>query len=299
MNPLRVGNAPCSWGVLEFDGKEPPGFAQVLDEMAAAGYGGTELGDWGFLPTEPTALQAELSRRGLALAGGFVPVGLADESRHAAGTAQAVRAARLLAAVAPAALLVLSDDNGRDPERTRLAGRITAAQGLTPEGWRTAARGAERVARAVREATGLRTVLHHHCAGVVETPAEIDALLERTSAELLGLCLDTGHAAYGGGDPLEIWARYRGRIWHLHFKDCDPAAAARSRREGWDYFRAVREGVFCELGRGTVPFDRLLAALRADGYDGWIVVEQDVLPGLGSPLESARRNRAFLRTLGL
>ena len=77
----------------------------------------------------------------------------------------------------------------------------------------------------------------------------------------------------------------------MHFKDCDPALAARSRAKSWDYHTAVRRGIFCELGRGTVPFRRVLDALRSPAYDGWIVVEQDVLPGLGTPAASAARNR--------
>jgi inosose dehydratase len=85
----------------------------------------------------------------------------------------------------------------------------------------------------------------------------------------------------------------------VHFKDCSPAVADRSRREGWDYFASVRGGVFCQLGQGTVPFAAIVKELRSRGYKGWIVVEQDVLPGMGSPLESARRNRAHLATLGL
>jgi inosose dehydratase len=88
-------------------------------------------------------------------------------------------------------------------------------------------------------------------------------------------------------------------VWHVHFKDCHPGVAAEARHQGWDYFTAVRHGIFCELGRGGVDFPGLTAALTRVGYDGWVVVEQDVLPGMGSPAESARRNREYLGTLGL
>ena len=158
---------------------------------------------------------------------------------------------------------------------------------------------AERVAAAVRDATGLRTVFHHHCAGYVETPEEIDALMSRTDPALLGLCLDTGHLMFAGGDPIAALAHYGDRIWHVHFKDCEPALAAQSRVEGWDYHTSVRRGIFCELGRGMVPFAGVLDALRARDYDGWIVVEQDVLPGLGTPAASATRNRAVPAQLGI
>jgi inosose dehydratase len=161
------------------------------------------------------------------------------------------------------------------------------------------AAGADAVAAAVFQETGLRTVFHHHCAGYVETPAEVAALLERTDPARLGLCLDTGHWQFGGGDPLAGLRAHADRVWHVHFKDCDPAVAAASAAEGRDYFASVRGGVFCELGRGAVAFKGVVAELRAMGYDGWIVVEQDVLPGMGTPFESAVRNRAFLESLGL
>jgi inosose dehydratase len=298
---MRVGNAPCSWGALEFDAAEQPApAAQVLDEMAAAGYAGTELGDWGFLPTTVPELAADVAYRHLALIAAFVPIALARADALEEGIARAVRTATLLAGAAGRdAFVVLADDNASVPNRAARAGRIRKEDGLTPAEWDGYAQRAERVAAAVRETAGLRTVFHHHCAGYVETPDEIDALLSRTDADLLGLCLDTGHLTFAGGDPLTALAQYGDRIWHVHFKDCDPALAAQSRVEGWDYHTAIRRGIFCELGHGMVPFAGVLDVLRARDYGGWIVVEQDVLPGLGTPAASAARNRAFLRRLGL
>jgi inosose dehydratase len=298
---IRVGNAPCSWGVLEFD--LPPAHApaaQVLDEMAAAGYVATELGDWGFLPTEPQTLADEIGRRRLALAGAFVPVALARADAQADGLRRALQTARLLRdAGSGDAFIVLSDDNATVPHRTARAGRITAADGLDADEWDEFAARAAAIAAVVRDETGLRTVFHHHCAGYVETPEEIDALMSRTDPALLGLCLDTGHSMFGGGDPLVAIAKHAARFWHVHFKDCAREVAQRAREEGWDYHTAVGRGIFCELGRGMVPFADVRDALRLQNYDGWIIVEQDVLPGLGSPAASAARNRDFLRRLGL
>ncbi len=303
---IWVANAPCSWGVLEFDetvGRAPYSPEQVLDEIAETGYQGTELGPWGFLPTEPAPLKEALERRGLAIAGAFVPVALANPDAHEPGLHEALKVAKLLAGAAsedaPAPLLVLSDDNGKDPVRTRYAGRIQPEHSLPPAKFRLFAQGAERIARAVREETGLRTAFHHHCAGFIETSQEIQRLMELTDPEVLGLCFDTGHYTYGGGDALEGLKRHAGRIWHVHFKDCSQGVAERARTEGWDYFRAVQEGVFCELGRGTVDFPAIVERLKRSSYRGWVVVEQDVLPGLGSPKESARRNRGYLRRLAL
>ena len=299
--PLRVANAPCSWGVLEFEGQgDALPYTQVLDEMAAAGYEGTEFGDWGFLPTDPVALSDAVAARGLTLLAAFVPVAFADVAAHAPGRAKALKVARLLAAAAGTTpFIVLADDNGTVPARTTRAGRITEADGLSTGGWATFARGVELVAGAVADETGLRTVFHPHCAGYVEAPWEVDRLLDATDPARVGLCYDTGHLVFGGADPLAVLARHGDRVWHVHFKDCHPQVAAQSRGDAWDYFAAVRHGVFCELGRGAVDFAAVVAALECSGYEGWIVVEQDVLPGLGTPAQSASRNRDFLRSLGL
>jgi inosose dehydratase len=156
----------------------------------------------------------------------------------------------------------------------------------------------------VRAQCGLPTAFHHHCAGFVETPAEIARLLDTTDPDLLGLVFDSGHYAYGTGEPdrkrvLEGLERFGKRVRHIHFKDCHPGIAAKARSAAWDYFEAVRHGLFCELGQGNVDFPGVTAWLRAHDYHGWIVIEQDVLPGMGSPRESAQRNREYLRSIGL
>jgi inosose dehydratase len=298
---LQVANAPCSWGVLEFDSPSAPApFSQVLDEIRETGYAGTELGDWGFMPTAPAVLQRELTERRLELIGAFVPVALAQAERHADGLETALRTARLMRdAGAGHAFIVLADDNGTVGSREQHAGRIGPEHGLSEAQWATFAAGAELIAGAVLEQTGLRTAFHHHCGGYVETPTEIDELMQRTDSEHVGLVLDTGHARYGGGNPVDVLERHASRVWHVHFKDCDPAVAATARARHLGYLAAVRAQLFCELGNGTVDFAAVIAALSRIRYDGWIVVEQDVFPGYGTPAESAKRNRDYLRSLGI
>lgn len=303
MPKLRFGNAPCSWGTLEFEGVEGEriGFDRMLDELAESGYTGTELGDWGYMPVDPALLRAELRKRGLAMLGAFVPVALKEPGAHERGVEAAVRTARLLAAVAdePAPFLVLADNNGAVAERVRMAGRITAEMGLSATEWRAFANGALMVARAVRDETGLRTVFHHHCAGYVETPEEMTRFLELTDDKLIGLVFDTGHYAYGSGsrDVMEGLRRFWTRVWYVHLKDCDPAVAEQARAGQWDYFEAIRRGLFCELGKGCVDFPAVIGWLKDRGYDGYALVEQDILPGMGTPKEFARRNREYLRLI--
>ena len=298
---IKVANAPCSWGVLEFDLEgEAAGYTQVLDEIVETGYQGTELGDWGFMPTDPAKLRQEIHSRGLTLLGAFVPVMLKDPTTHSAGVEVAVRTARLMAEVEDnTPFIVLADDNGKIRERTQNAGRVQPEQGLNEAEWKIFAEGAEKVAHAVMKEAGLRTVFHHHCAGYVERPIEVDVLMKSTDPSLLGLCFDTGHYRFGGGDPMTCLHTYKDRIWHVHFKDCHPEIAAKSRAEKWEYFTSVRNGIFCELGKGEIDFPLIKAELEKIGYDGWIVVEQDVLPGMGKPKESAQRNRDYLASIGL
>jgi len=298
---IQIANAPCSWGALEFELEGASlGYRQVLDEMAETGYAGTELGDWGFMPTHPGELNKVLHGKGLELLGAFVPVPLARAKAHASGVELALKTAGLMHdAGYSSAFIVLADENGSVEERTRNAGRITPEMGLSEAQWLTFAEGAGKVARAVMDRYGMRTVFHHHCGGYVETPGEVEKLMELTDSGLLGLCLDMGHYAFGGGDPVDTLEKYYPRIWHVHFKDFDPRVGREAREKAYDYFTSVEKGVFCELGKGNVDFPSIVKKLRKKGYDGWIVVEQDVLPGMGSPRQCAANNRKYIESLGL
>ena len=298
---INIANAPCSWGALEFEleGKSL-GYKQVLSEMVETGYAGTELGDWGFMPSNPQELRKVLDEKKLQLLGAFVPVALAKEKAHKAGTELALKTAGLMFdAGYKNAFIVLADENGSVEERTKNAGRITPEMGLTENQWKTFAAGAEKVASAVKDKYGMRTVFHHHCGGYVETPQEVDKLMKLTNPEILGLCLDMGHFAFGGGNPVEALKKHYNRIWHVHFKDFDPKVGKDAKENQYDYFKSVEQGVFCELGKGNVDFETIVKILNEKGYDGWIVVEQDVLPGMGSPKKCAAHNRQYIKSLGL
>jgi len=168
---LQVANAPCSWGIIENIEGERYDYSRVLDEIAASGYAGTELGDWGFMPTEPARLRSELDKRGLKMLGSWVNVNFQDRERHEEGAEACVRAARLLAAVGGEdALVVLGPDPYTNPLRSLHSGRITPAMSLDEDGWTVFAQGTDHAARRVMEETGLRSVLHHHTGTWIETP---------------------------------------------------------------------------------------------------------------------------------
>ena len=312
MTRFKLGNAPCSWGTIEGTGTEAERipYARMLDELTASGYTGTELGDYGFMPTDAGVLRRELEVRALTMLGAYVDVALADPAALDDGKHRVLTVAHLLKSVTDIGdpdwqpYLVLADVHSRDPVRFQNAGRVTAEIVLSDAEMKTFAENANAVGKAVREETGLKTVFHHHCAGFIETPREIERFLELTDPELVGLVFDTGHYLYGSGkNQPEVVSvgleRFRDRINYVHLKDVDPALAAKARLEGWDYKRALERGVFCELGRGCIDFGGVIEKLDELTYEGWLTVEQDMLPGLGTPKESATRNRKFLKGLGL
>jgi len=292
---IKIGTAPVSWGIMEVEGWDGRvAYGRVLDEMAEAGYEGTELGPYGYLPSEPERLLAELSSRGLRLVSAFVPLHLAEPQRHEAGFREAIKVAGLLAR-AEARLIVLAGD--MTEARMAVAGRVIEERdGMNEQHWQCAVEILTRIAKACRE-LGLATAFHHHAGTLVETPNEIERLCENTDPALIGLCLDTGHFFYGGGDPVEAVRKYGPRIWHLHLKDVRLPVLESVRRDRVGFLEAVRRDVFCELGEGAVDFPRITQGLMNCGYDGWAVVEQDVdtdQPGV-QPFESAVRSRRYLR----
>lgn len=298
---MKIANAPCSWGVLEFglDGQTDH-FTKVLDEMSETGYRGTELGDWGFMPTDPNELVNELQQRDLNLVGAFVPVNFIDENCHKEGAENAIKIATLLRDTdSENARIVLSDDNGKNKSRTSKAGRIKPEDGLSATEMKRFAKGVEYVSQEILEKTGIISVFHHHCAGFIETPNEIERLLDNTDKDLVSLCFDTGHYEFGGGSALQGLKQFSDRIKHVHFKDFDKATYLTTIEKNLNYFESVRNGIFCELGEGSIPFDKIYNELKKQNYDGWVVVEQDVLPGMGSPKASALRNREYLRSIGM
>lgn len=298
---LGVASAPVSWGIMESVAfpKEYP-FPRVLDEIAQAGYTGTELGPYGFLPTDPTSLRKQLEQRKLALCSAFVEVRLADKEALEVGLQQMERTAKLLRD-AGCHLLILSDEKTK--ERCALAGRCFGTQqySYSQQQWRvvkeTVCRVLERCAK-----LGMRVAFHHHVGTHVETPEEIDTLFSLFSTEELGLCLDTGHCVYGGGDPQAVLERHIGRLLCLHFKDVDGTRLQEVRRKQLDFHSAVRQRVFAPLGQGVVDFSRLLDLVRKHNFEGWIVVEQDVLEGGSNgapPLANALDARRFLQGMGV
>jgi inosose dehydratase len=298
LSGIRVANAPCSFGAFEITvGVLPdvPDPESVLDAIARAHYEGTELGPPGYLGDRET-LRERFERHGLTLAGGYIPMRF-SEPQHWDDDLRALNETLDLFAAADGveAKPVLADAGSK--ERSRLPGRAVSDRsiGLDDDGWKRLAEGVARAQDLARD-RGFEPTFHHHTATFVEAPWEIERLLELTD---VGLLLDTGHLALGGGEPTEALHSWGSRINHRHVKDVRAAVLAGVIEDGADMPEAWRRGVFCELGTGDVDLDAFFAELSRSPYSGWLVVEQDMVPlspqDVVEAIAAQERNRTWLR----
>ena len=293
---FRFASAPVSWGVEDYYGPawEQP-YERILDEMVAGGYTGTELGPYGYFPTDPDVLRPVLERKKLAMLSSFVPVSLADPACRSSVLEHIRKVGTLLAAL-KAPFIVLSD--AESPQRQVLAGRVPAdgSQSLQPAQWREVAKLVAEAER-VSAGFGLDLVFHPHVGTYVETSRETEQLFDAISATKVGLCLDTGHCRYGGGDPVEQAAKYKPLLRYIHIKDINQSVLEESNRKKLNFGQAVEAGVFSTIGDGCVDFPAFFRTLLKNDYSGWLVVEQDVKFGVTPvpPAESMAASLKYLR----
>ncbi|MGH2473437.1 MAG: TIM barrel protein [Candidatus Limnocylindria bacterium] len=262
---MKLAAAPISWGVCEVpDWGMQLAPDRVLSDMRALGLQATEAGPPGFLPADPAAARALLDSCGLRLVGGFVTAVLHESARRADELASVKRQAESLAA-GGAEFVVLAPAMAR-------AG-YTGATELSNGEWRALFDGIDRVAE-IADLCGLGVAVHPHWGTAIERRHHIERFLEGCTH---ALCLDTGHIALGGADPLNVARDAGPRVRHVHLKDLDGALAARVREGSLSYNDAVRAGLFCPLGEGAARINDVLDELRKAGYAGWYVLEQDVM----------------------
>jgi inosose dehydratase len=288
--------APDSWGVLDYPGPSwNQSYEKMLDQMVEAGYTGTELGPYGFFPTDPAVLKPQLEKRRLKLLGSFVPVVLSD-SASAGVAVEHIRKVGDLLATLKAPFLVLAD--AQSDQRNRLSGRVPkdGSAGLTPAQWKNVAHVVEEAAKVSAE-FGLDLVFHPHVATYVETPEECERFFDVTSHTGIGLCLDTGHCEYGGGDSVTEAAKFASVLRFLHIKDIDKKVLEEARRRKLTFEEAIEAKVFTIIGQGAIDFPGLFRLLEKNNYSGWMVIEQDVKFGatVVPPAESIARSLRYLR----
>ncbi|MFC6082325.1 TIM barrel protein [Sphaerisporangium aureirubrum] len=285
---LKVAAAPISWGVCEVPGwGHQLGRDRVLAEMRSLGLTATELGPDGFLPVDAGERRALLETYGLRGIGGFVPLVLHDPGHDPMPQTEAVLESFAEGGVEMVVLAAATGTDGYDERPV-----------LDDGGWATLLANLEKV-RAAAGRSGRAVTLHPHVGTMIETRAEVDRVLDGSD---MPLCLDTGHLLIGGTDPLDLVSRAAARVAHVHLKDVDATLAGQVRAGKITYTEAVREGIYRPLGQGDVDVAGIVARLGLAGYDGWYVMEQDVVldaepPGNSGPVSAVRRSLAYLAGL--
>ncbi|WP_299150793.1 TIM barrel protein [uncultured Tateyamaria sp.] len=293
---IKIGNAPCSWGVEFADDPRNPSWRKVLQENADAGYGGIELGPIGFMPEDPAVLGDALEEYGQELVGGVVFRPFHDASKWDEVMDASVRTARALKAHG-AQHMVLIDSIS--PRRAPTAGRASEAEQMDAAEWAGFRDRIATIARLGAEEYGLTVGIHAHAAGFMDFEPELERLLDEVDESILKICFDTGHHSYAGFDPVAFMQRHISRISYMHFKDIDPTVKAKVVANRTDFYEACGDGIFCNLGDGDVDFPAVRQALLDNGFQGWCTVEQDCDPaGDTSPIDDAKLNRTYLQSIG-
>jgi inosose dehydratase len=272
MTALRLATAPVSWGIWEQTIHRPDLVPPrpLLETVTAMGYRALETGPPGYLAENGSSAVELIAPFGVELVATFLPLRLDDEDGFRADLEALDRTAEVLEA-AGGGIVLLAD--AERPERAAASGRPEEMARNALSGGQLE-RAGERLDRAAARCAerGLSAALHPHAATYIESPGEVEAVLEGTS---LPLCIDTGHAVVGGGDPVDLVRRHGDRLAHIHLKDVDGAVLARLRAGEIDMDEAWAAGIFCPFGDGVVPLQQFLAHPRVRGLDGYAVLEQD------------------------
>lgn len=305
--PITITCAPCCWGVDDVNNPHLPHWEKVLDEAAAAGFGGLELGPYGYMPLDIDVVSAALEKRGLSIVAGTIFDDLVDPANRDALLRQTREMCALITALPrpaahygqriPAPYLTVMDW-GHD-ERDYAAGHSDRAPRLDDAAWAGMMDNIRAIATVARDEFGVRAVVHPHAGGYIEFADELERLVQDIDADIAGLCLDTGHMAYAGMDPVAGLRQYWDRLDYIHFKDIDPAVFTRVMGERIRFFDACAQGVMCPIGRGNIDYVAIRALLSDLGYGGYITIEQERDPrNSGSVLDDLAASRGFLASIG-
>ncbi|WP_247422802.1 TIM barrel protein [Ralstonia pseudosolanacearum] len=304
---MKIGCAPCCWGVDDVKNPHLPPWRRVLSEAFQAGYSGIELGPYGYLPLEADVVRAELDARGLSITAGTIfddlvsPENLPSLLRQTREICALIRQLPPLPTQAgqryPAPYLVVMDWG--HPERDYTAGHPDRAPRLSDAQWAGMVEHIRQIAEVARDAFGVRAVIHPHAGGYLEFDDEIDRIAADIPAEAAGLCLDTGHLYYSGMDPVSWLRRHAARLDYVHFKDIDLPTYRQVLGERIAFFDACARGVMCPIGQGVLDYPAIKRTLEDLGYAGYITIEQERDPrNAGSSLRDVAASREFLATVG-
>ena len=294
--PVRIANAPCSWGVEFADAPNNPPWEQVVKEIHQAGYSGMELGPLGYLPEDAAVLHDVLSVRQLQIVAGTLFQHFHNPDKHAAIIEFTRRNCALLSQLNAEYMVVISHVTS---PRTEQAGQKKTATRLDAKGWGQLIYTIDKCAEICLD-HNITPTLHPHTGSYIEYEDELTKAMEDLSTDNIKLCVDTGHCFYAGMDPASVIRNYAGRVAYVHMKDITPNTYEEVINNGIDFYSAVKKGVFCPIGQGAVNFKDVKTALYEVGFDGWVTIEQDIDPLSGNgPLQYAIDSRQYVTDLFL
>ncbi|TZG34855.1 TIM barrel protein [Agrobacterium sp. B1(2019)] len=306
-NQIAITTAPCCWGVDDVKNPHLPHWEKVLDETKAAGFGGLELGPYGYLPLDLERVSQALNERDLKIVAGTIFDDLVSPQNRDNLLRQTDEICALITRLPKpethagqrfSAPYLTVMDWGHD-KRDYAAGHSDRAPRLDGGAWSGMVENIRAIATLARDKYDVRATIHPHAGGYIEFADELQQIVEDIPADLAGLCLDTGHMAYSGMDPVTTLRRYWDRVDYIHFKDIDATVFEEVMAERIRFFDACAKGVMCPIGRGSIDYPAIRSLLRELGYGGYITIEQERDPrNAGGILDDLAASRAFLAECG-
>ena len=304
---ITVTAAPCCWGVDDVRNPNLPPWELVFDEVKAAGYGGMELGPYGYVPLDSDLVSSALTSRGLYIVAGTIFNDLVASENRDSLLRQTDEICSLIARLPRppksagqrfSAPYLTVMDWGHD-ERDYAAGHSDRAPRLDDAAWAGMMNNIRAISELARDKYGVRATIHPHAGGYIEFEDEIARLAADIPQEVAGFCLDTGHTWYAGMDPVETLRKYADRLDYIHFKDIDKAVFDRIMGEHIRFFEACGQGVMCPIGNGCIDYPAIRTLLDELGYEGFITVEQERDPrNAGGSLADVKLSRDYLKSAG-
>ncbi|MCZ8511074.1 myo-inosose-2 dehydratase [Paenibacillus filicis] len=292
--PFQLGIHPINWvGEDVREHGADTTFEEIVDDIRKLGLTGTEMGRK--FPTVRSVLKEELSKRGIQLVSQWKSVLFSDPA-YREQELEAYRKHAAFLQFMGSTVISTAEVGGSlhfDPRRTPNEKEVLR---LDEAGWRSLAEGLN-AAGAIARDYGLKLTYHHHGGTVVEQPEEIDKLMELTDPSLVYLLFDTGHAYYGGADPLEVLKKHYNRIAYIHLKDIRQAVLDEARAAQADFVTCIRKGVFTVPGDGCIDFAPIIGELASRGYNGWAMLEGEQDPAEHNPYEYAKNAMSYLDSL--
>lgn len=304
---MNIGCAPCCWGVDDVKNPHLPDWKRVLQEAAAAGYKGIELGPYGYIPLDVDLVRQELHKSGLSITAGTI----FDDLVSPANLPSLLQQTREICALIKQLPQLLTEAGQRfavpylvvmdwgHTERDYAAGHPDRAPRLSAPQWAAMVEHIRQIATLAWTEFGVRAVIHPHAGGYIEFADEIDQIVADIAHEVAGLCLDTGHLYYSGMDPVVWLTKHASRLDYVHFKDIDAQVFQQVLGEHIAFFAACARGVMCPIGKGVIDYARVRQALLDMGYSGYITVEQERDPRhADTSLRDVAASRAYLQSVG-